>query len=70
MLLSFTMKRMVRSAHLTPFPKRFTAQFDYSASNRYLYKKIHTASLGTARWTDLSTRHHIKPLPKGSGLMW
>ena len=26
--------------------------------------------VGTARWTDLSTRHHIKPSPKGSDLMW
>ena len=64
MLLAFTMRRMVRSAHLALSPKHFTAQFDFAVSNR------HTASLGTARWADLSTRHHIKPWPKGSGLMW
>ena len=30
-----------------------------------------TTSLGTTRWwAHLRTRHHIKPSPKGSGLMW
>ena len=36
-------------------------------------RKYITASLGTARWADPSTRHHPRPrltLPKGSGLMW
>ena len=47
MLLVFTMRRMVRSAHLTLSPRRFTALFDFAASNRYSYEKIvlHTASL-------------------------
>ena len=39
-------------------------------SDRYSYEKIHTVSLGTARWAELSARHHIKPTPRGSGLMW
>ena len=38
-------------------PIRFNAQFDFAVSDRYSYEKIHTASLGTAIWTDLSTRH-------------
>ena len=62
--------RMVRSAHLALSLTCFTAQFDFAVSDRYSYEKIHSASLGTARWADLSTRHHIKPSPKGSGLMW
>ena len=70
MLLAFTTRRMVRSAHLALSPKRFTAQFNFAALNRYSYEKIHTASLSTARWADLSTRHHTKPSPKGSGFMW
>ena len=47
MLLIFTMRLMVRSAHLTLSPRRFTALFDIAASNRYSYEKIvlHTASL-------------------------
>ena len=43
----------------------FTVQLDYAVSDIYTYKKLHTAWLGTARWTDLSTRHYIKPSPKG-----
>ena len=43
---------------------------DFATSNRYSYEKIHTASLGTARWAHLSTSHQIKPSPKGSGLKW
>ena len=39
---------------------------DFAVSDRYLYEKVHTASLGTARWAD----HHIKLSPKGSGLIW
>ena len=70
MQLAFTTRRIVRSAHLALSPIRFTAQFDYAVSDRYSYEKMHTASLGTARWADLSTSHHIKPSPKGSGLMW
>ena len=34
------------------------AQFDFAVSYRYWYEKIHTASLGAARWADLSTCHH------------
>ena len=51
MLLDFTMRRMVRSTHLAHIssPKRFAAQIDFAALNKYAYKKIHTASLGTAR---------------------
>ena len=47
MLLVFTMRRMVRSAHLILSPRRCTALFDFAASNRYSYEKIglHTASL-------------------------
>ena len=63
-------RRMVRSAHLALFLIRFTAQFDFSVSDRYSYQKIHTASLGMTKWADLSTSHNIKPSPKGSGLMW
>ena len=48
-----------------------TAQFDFAAPYRYSYEKIHiVASLGKARWADLSSRHHIKHSSKGSGLMW
>ena len=51
-------------------PERFAVQFDLEVLNRYSYEKMHTASLGTARWAHLSTRRHIKPSPKCSGLMW
>ena len=34
MLLAFTTRRMVRSAHLALSPIRFTAQFDFAASDR------------------------------------
>ena len=61
MLLAFTMRLMVRSAHLALSLIRFTAQFDFAVSDRYSYEKMQTASLGTARWADLSTRHHIRP---------
>ena len=70
MLVALTRKRMVRSAHLALSPKRLIVQLDFAALNRYSYMKIHTASLGTARWADLSTRHHSKHSPKGSDLMW
>ena len=68
MLLAFTTRRMVRSAHLALSPIGFTALFDFGTSNRYSHEKIHTASLGTARWADLGTRHQIKPSPKCSDL--
>ena len=55
-MLAFTMRGMVRSARLALSPKRFTAQFGFAVSNRYLYEKIHTESLGTPGWADLSTR--------------
>ena len=45
MLLAFTTRLMVRSAHLALSPIRFTAQFDFAVLDRYLYDKIHTASL-------------------------
>ena len=61
---------MVISANLALYPIRFTAQFGFAVSDRYSYETIHTASLETARFADLSARHHIKPSPKGSGLMW
>ena len=63
--VDFHSRRMVRSTHLALFPQRFTSQFDFAVSYRYSYEKIHTASLGTARWADLGTRHHIKLL-----VMW
>ena len=56
MLMAFTMRHMVRSAHLALSPMRFTDQLHFTFSDRYLYEKIHTASSGTARCTDLSTR--------------
>ena len=68
--------RMVRSAHLTLPPIRFTAQFDFTVSDREKYDKYEKVRenaygiAGTAGWADLSTRHHIKPSPKGSGLIW
>ena len=45
-------------------PKCFTAQYDFAVSNSCSYEKKHAASLGTAGWAHLSTRHHIKPSPK------
>ena len=45
MLLAFTTRRMVRSAHLALSPIRSTAEYDFAVSDRHLYKKIHTASL-------------------------
>ena len=66
MLLAFTERHKVGSDHLALSPIRFTAQFDFAVSDRYSYERIHTASLGTEKWTDLSTRHHIKPSP----LIW
>ena len=59
-LLAFTARLMVRSAHRVLFPIRFSAQFGFAVPDRYSYKKIHTASFGSA---DLNTRHHIKSLP-------
>ena len=59
MLLAFNTRRMVISAYLALYPKRFTVQMDFAVSDKYSYKKIYTASLGTTRWVDLSTRHHI-----------
>ena len=44
---------MARSAHLTLSPMRFSVQFDFVVSDRLSYEKIHTASLGTARWAML-----------------
>ena len=78
MLLAFTTRRMVRSAHLAFSPIRFTAPLHSAVPDIYSYEKIHvhTASLGTARWADLSTRHQIKSSPwaqvlaLGEGLMW
>ena len=51
---------MVRSAHLALFPIRLADQFDFTVSDRFSCEKIHTASLGTATWTDLSTCNKIK----------
>ena len=45
---------MVRSAHLALSPLSFTAQFAFAVSEIYSYEKIHTASLDTAIWADLS----------------
>ena len=61
MLLVFTMRRMVRSAHLTLSPRRFTALFDFAASNRYSYEKIglHTASLVRRDGTQHSVPHQV-----------
>ena len=67
-MLDFTTSRIVRSAPLALSPINFTAQFDFAVSDRYSHEKIHTASLGTVTWADLSTRHHMKASPKGSGL--
>ena len=72
MLLALTTRRMVRSAHLVLSHIRFTAQLHLAVSDRYSYDKIHTyytSLLGTATWAHLSTSHHIRPSPKGSGLM-
>ena len=69
MLLAFTTRRMVGSAHLALSPTRFTVQLDFALSDRYSYEKIHTALLGKARLADLGNCHHIKPSNKGSGLM-
>ena len=45
---------MVSSAHLALSPMSFTAQFDFAVPEIYSYEKIHTASLATAIWSDLS----------------
>ena len=45
MLLPFTTRRMVRSAYLALSPIRFTEQFDFAVLDRYLYEKMHMASL-------------------------
>ena len=39
MLLAFTARRVVRSAHLALYPIRFTAQFDFVAPDRYLVRR-------------------------------
>ena len=53
----------MRSALLALSHIRFTTQFDFAVSDIqiYSYEKIHTASLGTASFTDVSTYHHIEP---------
>ena len=62
--------RPISHSLLFPSPL-FTAKVRFAVSDRYSYEKIRTASLGnTARCAHLSTSHHIKPSPKGSGLMW
>ena len=40
MLLGFIANRMVRSAHLTLSPILFTAQFDFTISDRYSYGEM------------------------------
>ena len=63
-------RRMVRSARLAISPIRVTSHFYFAVSYRYLYEKIHTASLCMAKWADLRTSYHMKHSPKGSGLVW
>ena len=52
---------MLRSAHLALSPKRLTDDQirGFLPLQIYSYEKIHTASLGTSRWADLCSRHHI-----------
>ena len=50
--------------------RRFTAKFDFAVSDRYSHEKNAHRIVDIERWADLSTSHHIKPSPKGSGLMW
>ena len=56
MLLAFTTRRMVRSAHLALSPIRFTAQFDFAVSDIFVRENAY-GIVGTTRWADLSTRH-------------
>ena len=71
--LAFIVRRMLRSAHLALSHIRPTDHislilpFQIDIRRR---KYMYSASLGTARRSDLSTRHVIKHSPKGSGLMW
>ena len=39
MVLPFTTRRMVGSAHLALYPIRFTAQLDFAVSDTYSYEK-------------------------------
>ena len=71
MLLAFTTRRMVISAHLALSSLHFTAQFDFAVTDRYSYEKMHTALLGTARWADLwALVTKSNPRLNSSGLMW
>ena len=63
-------KTETRSISYHAYIIHFTVQLYFAASNRYSYEKNSSASLGTSRLADLSTRLLIKPSPKGSDLMW
>ena len=56
MMLVFTTRRKVRSAHLALFPICFTAQLDFAVSDIFVRENAY-GIVGTARWADLSTRH-------------
>ena len=58
------MSHMLRSKDLA------LADLDFAISDIHPSEKMHTASLGEVRGADLNTRHHIKPSPKNSDLMW
>ena len=65
--LAFTTRRIVRSAHFA-LSVHCTVWF---CRFRYIFVRENAYCIvGTARWADLCTRHHMKPSPKGSALMW
>ena len=58
----------MRSAHLTL--SIYYCSVCFCRFKRIFLQENTYCIAGTARWADLSARHHIKTSPKGSGLMW
>ena len=51
-------------------PIRLHCSFSFYRFRQIFVRENTYCIVSTARWADLSTHHHIKPSPKGSGLMW
>ena len=72
MLLAFTTRSLVRSTHLAPSPIRFTAQFDFAASDRLFLRENTYCIVGYPEmgWSHHPSPHQALALRLGSGLMW
>ena len=61
MMLVFTARRLVRSAHLALSPMRFTAQFDFAVSDGYLYipYSLHKDAVCISNHVTVAALFHI-----------